>query len=311
MIIVTLALAVVAVVLFVYLPYHRDIRTAYQRLDGHERQLIETDCGALEYASRGRGYTVLLVHGAGGGFDQGLTLGAEHVGREFQVIAPSRFGYLNTPLPDGATPATQARALVCLLDELGIREAAVVAYSAGGPSAVQMALRYPERVSTLVLISTAIADKPLALPPRPVVRAVLNSDFTFWLLSGPFRSLAQRMFVPASYELTPEEDVQVAHTMQEILPIRPRSQGLLFDIFVSNTDPHERSLEYRLEEITAPTLVVNARDDPAANYEDAIAMSRRIPRAKLLTVDEGGHMMLGSGNVVRGEINSFLNEQAR
>lgn len=311
MIIVTLALAIVAFVLFVYFRYRRDIRAAYQQLDGHERQLVETNCGAIEYASLGHGYPVLLIHGAGGGFDQGLTLGAEHVGREFRIIAPSRFGYLGAPLPGDATPAAQAWTFVCLLDELGIREVAVVAYSAGGPSAVQMALRYRERVSALVLVSTAIADKPLALPPRPVVRAVLNSDFIFWLLSRPLRSLAQRMFVPASYELSPEEDVQVARTMQELLPVKPRAEGLLFDIFISNTDPHERSLEYRLETITAPTLVVNARDDPAANYEDAVAMSRRIPRAKLLTVDEGGHMMLGSGNVVRGEINYFLNEQAR
>ncbi len=308
--IATIVLAIgLAAVVFIYLPYRRDIRAAYRRLEGLESRTTSTTCGRMEFAVRGEGFPVLLIHGAAGGIDQGLDLAADHLGPEFQVIAPSRFGYLGTPMPAGATPATQTDALACLLDELGIREAAVMTYSAGGPSAVQLALRYPERVSALVLVSTAIADKPLALPPEPVVKPMISSDFAFWLLTHPLRSLAQRMFVPASYELSPEEDAQVAEMMEGLLPIAPRAQGLHFDIFVTNSDPHERSTAYNLEEITAPTLVVNAQDDPAANYEDAVAMSRRIPQATLLTIEEGGHMMLGNGALVRNEINRFLKEQ--
>jgi pimeloyl-ACP methyl ester carboxylesterase len=182
-------------------------------------------------------------------------------------------------------------------------------YSAGGPSAVQLALRHPDRVSALVLVSTAIADKPLSLPPRPVLRAMAGSDFLFWLLVHPLRGLTQRMFIPSSYELTPAEDAQVAETVAALLPIEPRREGLLFDMYVTNTDPHRRSEQYDLEALTVPVLAVNAKDDPAANYQDAVAMVQRIPDARMLTLEQGGHMMLGSGDRVREAINRFLMEQ--
>lgn len=295
-------------ILFTYRPYRRTLRAAYRRLSQIERQTVQTEWGELEYAVRGEGPPVLLVHGAAGGVDQGLALGAPLIADGFRVVAPSRFGYLGTPLPAEATPRQQAEAFVALLDELGIEKTAVIAYSAGGPSAAQLALRHPERVSALILVSTALADKPLTLPPRPVLERLMNSDFAFWLLTHPLRSLTQRMFVPGSYKLSVAEEAEVAETVAALLPIKPRAEGLLFDMYVTNTDPHERSDQYRLEEITVPTLLVNAVDDPAANYEDAQAMSARIPGARLLTVPEGGHLMLGQGERVPNEIARFLCE---
>ena len=58
--------------------------------------VISTDAGPIEYAERGHGTP---VHGAGGGFDQGLALSTGFVGQDFRIIAPSRFGYLRTPAP--------------------------------------------------------------------------------------------------------------------------------------------------------------------------------------------------------------------
>jgi hypothetical protein len=43
---------------------------------------------------------------------------------EFQVISVSRFGYLRSPMPENATVAMQADAFACLLDSLGIKQAA-------------------------------------------------------------------------------------------------------------------------------------------------------------------------------------------
>ena len=54
--------------------YLKDIRAARQRLDSLGSQVIETDLGPIEYARIGDGYPVLVVHGAMGGFDQGLWL---------------------------------------------------------------------------------------------------------------------------------------------------------------------------------------------------------------------------------------------
>jgi pimeloyl-ACP methyl ester carboxylesterase len=88
--------------------------------------ILETSYGPIEYAEAGNGPPVLVIHGAGGGFDQGLDIGEKLVRNGFRVIAPSRFGYLRTPLPQDASAAAQADAHAALLDALHIERCAVV-----------------------------------------------------------------------------------------------------------------------------------------------------------------------------------------
>ena len=96
--------------------------------------LIDTRCGPLEYQEAGAGPPLLMVHGSGGGHDQGMAFAAKLVQNGIRVIAMSRFGYLRTPMPIDASPAAQADAHVCLMDALDIDKAAVVGGSAGGPA---------------------------------------------------------------------------------------------------------------------------------------------------------------------------------
>src|SRR6185436_7385370 len=117
---VSIALSVVVIVAaaLTYF-YQRDIRRA-RELISTGSEVVETPCGRIEYAAMGKGRPVLLVHGAGGGFDQSIYFGHALADRGFRIIAPSRFGYLRTPLPADASPAAQADAHACLLDALGI-----------------------------------------------------------------------------------------------------------------------------------------------------------------------------------------------
>lgn len=93
--------------------------------------------------------------------------------------------------------------------------------------------------------------------------------------------------------------------MKTILPVNPRSDGAVFDMFVSNADINTG---YPLEEITVTVLIVNAVDDPLTLYENAQSMAERIPGAKLLTIESGGHMLLGHEERIRTEIVAFLEE---
>jgi len=70
--------------------------------------VIATRAGALEYAVAGDGPPVMMIHGTGGGFDQGLLFAAALRQRGFRIVAPSRFGYLGSTFPDDASPAHQA-----------------------------------------------------------------------------------------------------------------------------------------------------------------------------------------------------------
>jgi pimeloyl-ACP methyl ester carboxylesterase len=242
------------------------------------------------------------VHGIFGGFDQGLVIARGNVGEDFRSIFPSRFGYPRTPLPEDASPAGQADAFACLLDALGIQQAAVLGTSAGGTSAIQFALRHPDRCAALVLFSSnAPGEAEAALPPEPLARVIFKSDLVFWLMTTYFRSsLHSIMGVPKGFELTPEYEADVTEVMKTILPVSPRSDGAVFDMFVSNADINAGyPVGYPLEEIAVPVLIVSAVDDPLTLYANASAMADALPGAELFTIESGGHMLLGHRERVR------------
>jgi pimeloyl-ACP methyl ester carboxylesterase len=299
------ALALLGPPALIYLRFLREIPAARERLQNGGGRVIDTACGPLEYAAFGEGAPVLVVHGIFGGYDQGLVIARGNVGEGFRCIAPSRFGYLGTPLPEGASPARQADAFACLLDALGIEKAAIIGTSAGGTSAIQFALRHPDRCSALVLFSSnAPGETKADLPPERLARVAFRSDFIFWLMTTVFgSSLKSIMGVPEKFKLTPEYEADIAEVTQTILPVKPRSAGALFDMFVSNPDINGG---YPLEEITAPVLIVSAVDDPLALYRNAQALAAAIPGAQLVTIDSGGHMLLGHTEQVRAEIRAFL-----
>lgn len=171
-----------------YPRYHREMRVARERLLASSH-VIRIPSGLIEYATAGKGYPVLAVHGAGGGYDQGLFLSGTFLGDGFQRIAPSRFGFLRTPVPADGSHAAQADAFAELLDVLDISRVALVGISAGGPSALQFALRYPERCSALVMVSAiSHTDRPMGFGMKIVHHVIFRSDFLFWFIAENFRS---------------------------------------------------------------------------------------------------------------------------
>jgi 2-hydroxy-6-oxonona-2,4-dienedioate hydrolase len=135
---VSLTILLAIGILVVTSRYLREIKSARGRIDSLGSRVIETACGPIEYARVGEGDPVLVVHGALGGFDQGLFL-AHNIGApNSQIISVSRFGFLRSPVPPGAMLDTQADAFAALLDALEIPRAAVFAVSAGSTSAIAL-----------------------------------------------------------------------------------------------------------------------------------------------------------------------------
>ena len=284
--------------------YRRDIRAIRERIDSLGSQILETDCGTVEYARVGSGYPVLVIHGNAGGFDQGLGLAQGYLGPGFQIIAPSRFGYLRSPVPADATPARQADAYACLLDALGIEQVAILTSSAGVTSSVQFALRYPKRVSAMVLHSpNAPGKEGLVPPPKAVFKLMLSSDYAWWALNTYFGSRMQSFVgVPAGFSLTPEYQAEVRAALVGTLPVSARADGMIFDTYVSNPEINQ----YPLGEVDTPTLVISAADDPMALHENARTLADQIPNAQLMAVPDGGHLLLGHTEEVRAEVTRFL-----
>ena len=121
--------------------------------------------GLVQHTDTGAGPALLALHGGMGGYDQSWLLARALIAdlTPYRVLALSRPGYLGTAQSLGRTPDAQADLYAELLDALGIEKALVAAVSAGGPSAIQFALRHPGRCAGLVLVSTATG--PLETAP--------------------------------------------------------------------------------------------------------------------------------------------------
>jgi 2-hydroxy-6-oxonona-2,4-dienedioate hydrolase len=298
--------------------YQRDIQQARARIASGS-QIAQTPCGPIEYAVVGDGPPLLVVHGAGGGFDQGLDFAKPLAERGFRVIAMSRFGYLRTPLPADATPAAQADAHACLLDALHLQRVPILGISAGAPSSLQFAIRHPQRTTALVLVVPG-AHRPRSVDDTRTMVAptgteflrdtALRLDFLFWAAIRLAPDSLTRVILATDPTLVAsasrEEQAYVAMMMEHILPVSSRRIGLLNEAKVMS------SLErYALERITAPTLAISAQDDFYETYESARYTAAQIPRARFLGYPTGGHLLVGHQQEVMAEITRFLKAQQK
>jgi pimeloyl-ACP methyl ester carboxylesterase len=110
------------------------------------------------------------------------------------------------------------------------------------------------------------------------------------------------MGVPKGYETPPELTETLVRNRELIFPIDPRREGAIFDGFVSNMVADG----FALEELTVPTLIASAKDDPLAPYRFAVATAARIPDCKLLTFETGGHFLYGCEDEFRAEVRRLV-----
>lgn len=292
--------------------YRKDMNAARLRLE-IDRQVIETPKGWIEFAESGDGPAILISHGAGGGFDQGLDLGRSLVGDKYRFIAPSRFGYLGTPVPVDASAEAQADAHVQVLDALHLGRVPVIGVSAGAPSALQLCLNYPERCSALVLVVPAAFSPKRADgggPPRLIaafLATIAASDFFFWTSMKLAHSALVKTILGTPVEVyqnaTEEERWNMDRILTGILPISRRVAGIRNDAaVVSNL------ARCRLEDVGVPALVISAADDLYGTYENSRYTAEYIHDAKLVTFQSGGHLLVGHEAEVRSQITSFLHE---
>ena len=275
--------------------------------------LMQTRCGPIEYQEAGAGVPMLAVHGSGGGHDQGMAFAGPLARHGVRVIAMSRFGYLRTPMPADASAAAQAQAHVCLLDALGIAKAAVMGGSAGAPSALQMALRHPDRVSALVLL-VPLAYKPLtqadSMPPMPAwverwMMRMISSDFLFWAgLQVARDSLIKLVLATPPGLLTtasPQERSRINRMLDNILPVSERAAGLISDTAVG-----KHLTPSALHTVRAPTLIISARDDGYGTFATAQYTASQIAGAQFIGFDQGGHTWVGHDDEVMEAIRALV-----
>ena len=281
--------------------FRRDMADSRARLAAQPTQIYKSKYGDIQYQVVGSGPTVLVSHGITGGVDQAEAMLTQWrmLPDDYRFVYVSRFGYLESSVPDGATSRLQAAAYRELLDHLGIDRVVLAGNSAGGPSAMWFAIDYPERTIGLILLSSAVPGPE----PDYMPELVAENDFIYWaaVKSSPKSLLG--LLLPKSIITTmtdAQKDFVVKNAFLAAMPISERSDGILFDNKV--TLPKVNDIPF--EQISVPTLIFQAVDDPR-EYRGGQEMARRIPTDQFVGLT-GGHFLLTHDGAVRAAIHDFI-----
>lgn len=297
----------VILIALTYPDYHNTMTEKQKQLLTNSN-ILQTEYGDIEYAVKGEGTPVLMIHGAGGGYDQGLWLGKVFFGDNHKFISVSRYGYLRSNIPDNASVKMQSEAYKPLLDSLGVDKVIVVGVSAGGPSATQFANDYPDRCSELILIS-AVSMGPAPDDKDPfyvgIIHTIQQSDYGYWLVTRFFQpTILELMGIPTDvYETFDPEQKELAQEMLDVMhPMSQRYEGTI------NDERMIKSYTVPAENVSSPTLIIHAKDDVLVSYKHAENAHNKMARSQLVLYDTGGHGMLSQMDSTRLLVKDFLNE---
>lgn len=265
-----------------------------KQLSGYDAQTVHLSYGDMSYVDEGSGEVILSVHGIFGGYDQAFDT-CKDFGSEYRILAPSRFGYLGSDIFGNGTPAEQAAAYVELLDKLKIDKVFVLATSAGGSIAIRFALDYPERTKGLILYCSAMPPvaKPVKYAEYAGPPAFLCNDYAMFLMNPLFESVMGM-------------DSTIIYGM---LPVGERKAGVILDASVTNLDMARYFDFYRIEDLQMPTLILHAKDDKMASFEEVVKALDRFPNCTLVSFETGGHLMTGHEAEVQRMVMQFIKKQ--
>jgi len=271
-------------------------KTAMDRFAVYEAKAksINSSYGMISYIDEGEGEVFLVCHGITGGYDQGFDVLSGRTD-DYRIIAPSRFGYPGSDMPENATVDMQVEAFVELLDELGIEKTFITATSAGGAIAQRFALLHPERCKGLILYCSGYpADEKPTEPSSGMTGppAAFCNDLAMWLISPFFKPL-----------MGMNRDI-----ITQIMPMKERKAGIVFDGDVVNRDHTDNYDNYDLRNIKVPVLIIHSEDDKLANPEKARYWSNEIPGCTSVFFSGGGHLMSGNSEEIDHVLDEFVEE---
>jgi pimeloyl-ACP methyl ester carboxylesterase len=284
-----------------------------------ETKTADTPSGPVQYVDVGEGPAVLFVHGSPGGCDQGALMTQFVVEAGFRVVAPSRPGYLDTPLTDdNATPEQQAALELALVDSLGIDDLRLMCWSGGGPSTYLLAARNPERVRAVVAIAAVSTSYTFAHPHE---ESLLVGRFGTWFMKSLAKHAPKEvvsMMASEEGDLTKEQ----AKALSEHVWNEPAKRAFVLGLMDTVTGHRKVGLkndeqqypeidDLGLASITAPTLLVHAEADSDVPIDQSEHAAASIPGAELHRVDAGTHISVWtepSSDEIQARIIEFLRQ---
>jgi pimeloyl-ACP methyl ester carboxylesterase len=248
-------------------------------------------------AGETNGRVLLLLHGEIGNASLHWREIIPELAESYHVLAPNLPGYDGSaPLPDISVSAL-VEWLRAFLDTLGLEQAVVVGGSVSALPARLLAAAYPQYTPAIILVNGgAVPNTPPLLPVLARIPGVSQLLFYLFGRSTVSRSSLESMFFNKA--VLTDEFVQQAHASA------PAFARLMHGLLISPV-PKERTPR-------VPTLLLWGSDDTMAPLDDAEALKKEIPGAKLSAVADCGHLpQIETTDVFVYQINYFLERLSR
>jgi pimeloyl-ACP methyl ester carboxylesterase len=259
------------------------------------KQVVNTTHGPIEYRLTGEEKSVILILNGGHCSDCATPLPFEAflLDLGFQLLIPSRPGYGNTPSSTGRTAEQFADMLIELLDALHIPSATILAISAGGRTALQLAGRHPDRVEKIVLQGALThndwPDKKTKLLSyflfNPIVEKGLWCFFRFLIQKYPLGTLKIMMksftTLPVEQVIKRMSDNQQMEAIKFLQHLQSGS-GFLNDIRHRSGD---------ISRIQAPTFIIHSKYDGSNPVTHAEFAANYISQAELFLSESESHLI--------------------
>jgi len=226
---------------------------------------IEANGLATAYDVDGAGPPLVMLHGATGSGREHFATLRPVVTRGFRAYLPDARGHAGTRWDpaDGWTTADLVDDVVAFVDALGLPTFHLLGYSMGGMTALHVAVRFPERIRTLVAVSIGTEREPRLAAGRALMDPTrIERDDPDWA-----RRLAVR-----------HDRIQGVGGWQRLLTA-----------IVADIEAQPLLTSHQLRGIDAPTLVVTGDRDPFVPVAQAQALARQVRDGRLLVLPAVGH----------------------
>jgi proline iminopeptidase len=240
----------------------------------------------LFYVEVGEGLPCLVMHGGLGGDHSSLHPWLDPLGDVMRLVYYDHRGNGRSgrPRSESITFEQLCADADALREHLGFEEIAVLGYSFGGFVALEYALRYPERISHLILLDTAPTfDYEEEIEANARRKGATQEQLEALDASAEDEGESWRLWkvIEPLYFCTFDADLAQRVMGKTVISVEAADAG---DAIIEGWD-----LTPRLGEISAPTLILVGRDDFVCPPSQAKIMHEGIPNSELAVFENSGH----------------------
>jgi len=238
----------------------------------------------VHYNEAGTGDPVIFLHGSGPGASSWSNFfrNVGPVSAKYRALLMDQAGYGKTDsvvVPQGEyRSVVNAKAVIGLMDALGIKKASLVGNSMGGATALNAALDFPDRVDKIVLMGSGSGGATTFFPTPTEGIKQLNYTFDHPSVEE-FRKLINIMLYDGSQVSDEILKQRYETTVANKGHIEARAKSSVA----------QRDVTAQLGQIKTPALVIHGLQDRVVPVENSLRLVAGMPNSRLVILQKCGH----------------------